>query len=113
MTLRKMIFAALMIFATSATVFGQANNKKATKWVNQKVVERIHKTNADLNLTDEQFNTLVTEKTADFEKVKEIKNSDKSDQEKNAALKEVYGGTYKLMKKVLTPEQFEAWKAGK
>lgn len=74
--------------------------------------ERIQDTARELNLTDEQKEKLQTVIREQMEKLREVRQDNSlSPQEKREKSQAAHEGIAAEVKKVLTPEQFEKWKA--
>lgn len=112
--LSKILFTLILTIVTFNFSYSQKKIEvRAKKIIEVKIIKRIQNTNPDLNLTEEQMNELVAYKVEDLKAIKQIEKSEKTNEEKKAAKKEIYATFFPKIKSVLTKEQLSAWKDGK
>jgi protein CpxP len=111
----KNVILAISLMLVTLT-FAQKSETKGERGSSQEMVEkRLGKLKAELNLTDDQMKQIKPIMEARVEKMKSKKESQQAEKaEKKAqreAMKEEMKADDEKMKKILTPEQYEKWKA--
>jgi hypothetical protein len=108
------------IFATVSLIMCMTFVNAQKKTIEGKATEKIELMNEQIISIDESLALNATQKkeliaiqVLKLKAVKEIKNSEISDEEIKAKSKEVYKNSYKKMAKIISKEQKDAYKSGK